>query len=125
MDLILYRQDYTQEGVFGVMGDFQTLEHAYPGNPIGWVAKVDPGTYWCVLGAHRLESMKEDFQTYRLQVEGHTDILFHPGNTNADSNGCILLGTRRSGNMILNSKQAFDAFMKLQDGVDSFQLTVI
>ena len=126
MDMTLYHQDFKETGIFGSMSWFKTLEHAYPGNPTGWVPIVQPGVYTCVLGAHRLDGMTEDFLTYEVMgVEGHTGILFHWGNWNKDSKGCILLGTAREGDMVMYSRKAFGQFMAMQGGAESFQLTVV
>lgn len=126
MDLILYRQDFTPTGIYGKMGDFYTLEHAYPGQPTGWVPKVPPGSYVCVLGHHRLHGMDTDFLTYEVTgVPNCTGILFHWGNWNKDSEGCILLGMKKEGDMIVQSKMAFTLFMALQANTPQFTLTVV
>jgi len=126
MDLILYRQEYKETGIFGSISSFKTLEHAFPSPTFGWQPIIPPGTFVCVLGAHRLPHMTEDFQTYEITgVEGHSKLLFHWGNWNKDSEGCILLGLSRQGDMLLNSKIAFNLFMKLQQGLERFNLTVV
>ena len=45
-----------------------------------------------------------------LNVPGFTGIRIHSGNTDADTDGCILLGTTRTDNEVLNSRVAFDDF---------------
>jgi len=126
MDLTLTRTDARFSGIFGQMGLWATLEHAYPQGDSDWVAKVPPGVYTCVLGPHKLEGMTREFLTYEVTgVPNCTGILFHWGNWDTDSAGCILLGTKRDGNMVINSKLAFDQFMTLQNGLSTFKLTVI
>lgn len=135
MDLILTRGLHRPDGIFGSLETAQgfhmayTLEHAYPEGAL-WLPKVAPGTYRCVRHApHRLP-----YETFLLEnvpafqgkpVEG---ILLHRGNFDKDSEGCILLGTGRAqtpgGLIITQSKEAFEAFMLLQRGLPSFQLTV-
>lgn len=45
-----------------------------------------------------------------LGVPGRTGILFHSGNTDEDTEGCILLGNRRAGENLIGSRDAFDRF---------------
>ena len=137
MDLYLVRKQYREDGVFGVLQDFfaneiaLTLEHSYPGvQPGTYRAKIPAGNYTCVLGSHRLEGMAHPFSTYQvMDVPGHSNILFHWGNYNSDSDGCVLLGESigNIGNrpqMITNSKKTFEKFMELQKGNISFKLIV-
>lgn len=132
MNLILTRDDpFIEAGVFGVLRKADTkeqiavtLEHAYA-SPFGFSPKVPPGQYVCQRGMHRLERWKWSIETFEItDVPGHTDILFHVGNYNQDSSGCVLLGMARGDQMILNSRLAFAAFMLLQKGVESFTLIV-
>ena len=64
-----------------------------------------------------------------MKVKGHYGILFHVGNYNEDSEGCILLGTgfgntSSKGKMITASKQAFKQFMEMLKETDLFTLIV-
>lgn len=126
MNLTLRRISYTDEGVFGNVFDesanlvFSTLEHSYSGAP-----KLPTGFYTCVRGFHRLGGMADSFQTFEVTgVPGHTGILWHVGNSQNDSSGCILVGTAIVGSVITESRRAFRNFMMLQAGVDSFELLV-
>lgn len=131
MNLILCRRQYLDCGVFGELssedGQFigYTLEHSYDGKP-----KLPVGFFNCSRGPHRLASMKKDFETFEiLNVPGHKGILFHMGNFNEDSSGCVLLGDtigkKLDGTfMLMNSKVTFLKFMKLQEGVSLFTLRV-
>jgi hypothetical protein len=135
MNLTLKRMESTELGVFGVLAETfgrdiaVTLEHAYDsGNGDGsYIPKVPPGRYTCVKGMHRLAHSKAPFETFEIMnVPNHTKILFHVGNWNKDSNGCVLLGIDRVGaDMIAHSRKAFDAFMKLQENNNEFTLTVV
>lgn len=128
----LSRMVYMQSGVFGTLSDndtffVKTLEHAYSDpNSSNYSPKIPPGVYTCVRGQHQLAGMLLPFETFEVtNVPGHTGILFHSGNTNADSSGCILLGLHQNGNFsLLESRAAFQEFMKYLDGVESFELTV-
>lgn len=136
MDLILTRKEFRTDGIFSELTQLdgtpvaRTLEHAYispQGHPY---AKIPNGTFKCIRGQHRLHNMTHDFTTFEITgVRGHKNLLFHQGNYNRDSEGCILLGTAISSTlghdqMIVHSKIAFSLFMSLQDGVDEFMLTV-
>lgn len=132
MTLRLKRIWFKEEGVFGELCSvtdkhyFYTLEHSYGGK-----AKIPNGTYTCKRGPHRLHGMTEDFETFEVTgVPGHTGLLFHWGNYNKDSNGCILIGESitKPGtmyrSMLTNSRAAFKQFMLLTSGLDAFTLIV-
>jgi hypothetical protein len=116
------------DGIFSVLflddvPRFFTLEHSFDLKPA-----VPAGTYTCIRGLHRL-SKGFPFQTYEIMgVEGHSGILFHPGNTNADSEGCVLLGTGTAltGDAleVVNSRAAFAAFLTWANNRPSFELLV-
>jgi hypothetical protein len=132
MDLTLTRQEAKDTGIFSILTDTDgnivayTLEHAYQDADGNWSPKIYNGTFTCVRGQHRLASMTEDFTTFEVTgVEGHSNILYHPGNTEQDSHGCILLGEARVGDSITHSKITFNKFMELQKGLDTFTLTVV
>lgn len=128
MDLVLRHYSKREAGIFGIIDTetrFYTLEHAFPVPDNGYLPTIPNGTYTCVRGKHRLEHMTEDFETFEITgVQGHSKLLFHWGNWNKDSDGCILLGDSLADDMILHSKVAFAHFMALQEGLDSFVLTV-
>lgn len=119
----------TADGIFGdlIFGSSPiavTLEHAYL---VGeeYRPKIPPGTYTCVRGEHLLHSTAVPFETFEIMgVPGHTGLLFHWGNWNRDSDGCILLGLKAEGDMILNSKEAFNNFMGILAGDDLFTLII-
>lgn len=129
MDLKLKREKHQEDGIFGILVDKRgkvlayTLEHSYDLKP-----KLPNGTFKCVRGMHCLKGGKP-FETFEITgVEGHTGILFHTGNWNKDSSGCVLLGDAiresRQGEMITNSKVTFADFMDLQKNVNEFTLIV-
>lgn len=81
-------------------------------------AKVKGAT--CIpLGRYRVEiSHSPKFNRdlpLLLDVPGFTGVRIHPGNTPADTEGCLLPGRVRHGESVLESRVAFDAlFAKLQ-----------
>lgn len=106
-----------------------TLEHAFLTGTDRYAPKIPPGTYLCVRGWHRLHHLADPFETFEVTgVEGHTGILFHIGNYNTDSDGCILVGKDLNESegiwMISRSRDTFESFMLLHEGQDQFTLTV-
>ncbi len=128
MDLKLNRRQYKADGILSELCRCakiiaRTLEHSYDGVP-----KLQPGVYKCVRGTHKLHD-GIPFETFEVTgVAGHSGILFHAGNWQKDSDGCILVGDAvtmsKQGTMITNSKALFREFMALQNGVNEFLLTV-
>ena len=136
MDLFLTRDSVGPDGIFSTLTDENgnviavTLEHAYVSGDGTYAAKIPNGIFSCVRGNHQLKGMAAPFATFEITgVTGHKDLLFHAGNYNADSEGCILVGesvaSLPSGEMITNSKATFATFMALQAGVTEFSLTVV
>ena len=126
----LVRTTFNDDGICGTLYNDEgdqiavTMEHAYNKLP-----KLPAGTYRCQRGLHSLHSRPDPFETFEvMDVPNHTGILFHPGNWQGDSNGCILLGRvctgSEQGAMVTNSRATFNKFMLDLDGVDSFTLTV-
>lgn len=126
----LLRTAFNEDGICGTLlndaGDpiAVTMEHSYNGLP-----KLPAGTYRCQRGMHSLHSRPQPFATFEvMDVPNHTGILFHPGNWQGDSNGCILVGrvctTSEQGAMVTNSRATFTRFMLDLDGIDAFTLVV-
>lgn len=126
--LILNRALYREDGVFGDLvsesGDLSllTLEHSY-----GLLPKVPKGDYVC----KRTVWHKKGVETFEITgVPNATRILFHTGNKEQDSEGCVLLGLARiEGNdgamVVTSSKDAYKRFMAYLEGVNEFNLTVL
>ena len=88
----------------------------------------------------RMRYHKSGFMTYEvMNVPGRTHIKFHPGNTEEDTQGCILLGMklgvftvpqdeetgRRAKKLaVLKSRIAFDRFMAHMNGADRATLEI-
>lgn len=141
MNLKLIRTNFSEFGIFSTFQDESDndiavcLEHAYR-KAIDWTSwtyepKLKPGIYKCVRGQHQLHS-GPPFETFEITgVPGHSGVLFHVGNKNEDSEGCLLLGRRivpnpnGPGDMITSSRNTFNKFMDLQLNINEFTLTVI
>lgn len=127
MKATLKRISGTEYGIFSTLTiagkTFYTLEHAYPKEK-SFSPKIEGlGEYQCKRGPHTLHSGPiETFEV--LGVQGHSGILFHVGNFNKDSEGCILVGLSKSDKQINESTKAFAEFMELLKGVNEFTLEV-
>jgi hypothetical protein len=76
----------------------------------------------------RVETPKhgECFQV--MNVPGRTSVLFHVGNTDKDTQGCIILGEKfgevNSKAAVLSSRGAIYQFMLAMEPYDEFHLTI-
>lgn len=115
MELFLTRYDLTPARTLGMLaigGVFQcyTLEDAVREGPkVPGQTAIPYGRYQVVL------TMSQRFGhvlPLLLDVPNFTGIRIHAGNTAADTEGCILVGTEREGDAILHSRVALDALME-------------
>jgi hypothetical protein len=68
--------------------------------------------------------------TFEIIVEGHSALLFHAGNSEADSEGCVILGSsigklKGASRSLFNSGFTFKLFLEHTQNVDSFPLKII
>lgn len=107
-----------------------TLENPWLENRVR-VSCIPGGTqYTCT----KVDSPKFGKTWEVTSVRNRTHILFHKGNTAEDTLGCIVLGSyygelyNREKDIynlaVLNSKRAFNYFMKLMNGYDDFTLRI-
>lgn len=130
----LVRVAVQPEGAFGVLlmdglPFLLTLERTYPvidAKPRGpQFTKIPRGRYRC----ERTYYYRGGHETFEVTgVVGHSRLLFHRGNTESDSEGCILLGRTFgpvSGQQgVLDSRWAFDQFMRVNRDRADFDLEV-
>ncbi|MBA3678393.1 MAG: hypothetical protein H0W74_13495 [Sphingosinicella sp.] len=136
--LTLIRTVRSADGVFGVLrgpGFVLCTAEEEDRDNARCVSCIPAGTY----PVRRTSYFKHDFPTYEVRdVPGRGRILFHPGNTEEDTQGCILLGLRpgllrvrdedtgiiveKPG--VLESRLAFAEFMKGMGGVYETTITI-
>ena len=89
------------------------------------ISCIPVGMYRCV----RVQSPKFGNTFEVTGVEGRTHILFHKGNTEDDTHGCVLIGERfealNGKTAVLDSGSGFGEFMRLMEDVDSFPLHIM
>ena len=85
---------------------------------------IKAGTYQCL----RSYYYKGNYSTFEIQVPGHSRILFHKGNTEEDSRGCVCVAEKFSTLMgkvaVGESAEGFREFMEKVSEHDRFTLTV-
>lgn len=129
-ELQLLRAIHRPDGVAGiVVADSLpiclSMERPWLNNQIG-ISCIPTGVYVC----RRVESPKFGWTFEVTNVSGRTAILFHRGNIDDDSHGCIVLGEQfniwePTGQLSLASSDvAFTEFMRRATGSDKFQFTV-
>jgi len=129
----IIRSPSNEDGTFGMMLDGQspfclTLEREWVDNKKG-ESCIPNGIYLC----KRVQSPKFGNTFEICNVPNRTEILFHKGNIEDDSHGCIILGeqfepirTYEHGlkNGVLSSGKAMEEFLERTEGIDEFRLYV-
>lgn len=140
MNAYLYRLEESEKGPLGALildrldDDGEklvrlavacTLELPWRDNASN-ISCIPVGTYVCK--RYHSEKFPDTFEV--TGVPGRSSVLFHAGNTSADTHGCILLG-RSWGwlygdkRAVLNSGETFKDFLALTASADEFPLTII
>ena len=128
MEMTLKRVLFTDDGTQGVLITdgrlkFLTLEPEWKNNARG-ISCIPEGQYLC----KRVDTPKHSITFEVMQVPGRDSILIHSGNTEADTEGCILLGMEAGEvdgkRAVLRSKEAFEKFLKLTNDKQTFMLSV-
>jgi hypothetical protein len=129
MILTLRRVAVVEAGAFGVLMDEKsipfavTLERTYKSAAGPWT-KLRPGSKMCVSRMY----VRGGYRTFEIMEPGHSAILFHRGNVEAHSEGCVLVGDQfamiGAAAGIGMSTQAFAEFMALAGTVSGFELTI-
>lgn len=101
-----------------------SVERQWLNNQVG-VSCIPTGLYLC----RRVQSPKFGDTFEVTNVSGRTAILFHSGNVDDDSHGCIILGESfepwKDGTLsVQSSRTAFDEFRNRLKDVDQFQLQI-
>jgi len=124
----IIRIAYIPDGTFGVLfdGDIPfclTLEREWRNNEKN-ISCIPRGKYVC----KRIESPKFGDTFEVLDVPGRSHILFHKGNIEDDSHGCILIGEQyheyKGKISIKASREGFAEFTRILNPDDWFELEI-
>jgi hypothetical protein len=100
-----------------------TIEPSARFNEVG-ESSIPAGQYEC--GIYSSAKYPNVYQV--LNVPGRTHILFHKGNTEKDTNGCIILGSHfdklQGIRAVMNSGKTFKKFREII-GAKPFHLTIV
>lgn len=135
MELMINRDIFTEDSSLGSLfidDQFEcyTLEDKYreiTGEPVEtWKVKGETAIPLGRYAVQLLNSYRFQMVTpHLMSVPGFTAIEIHPGNTNHDTEGCILVGTQRNEDSISNSRIAFTALMaRLQVTTEPIFITI-
>jgi len=125
MKVFLIRDDSYIDGVYGKLwiDEKYFCETLSPDKDDKERFFIPPGEYVCK--RFHGEHWKN---TFEIIVPGHTALLFHILNWEDQSKGCIGLGCKRvimkDKRALTGSKLAFDKFIELTKGVNTFDLTI-
>lgn len=129
----LVRFDANEYGTLGRFEQWRTLEEEDQNNQRN-ISSIPVGTYVC----KRVNSPRFGNTFEVTGVPGRSHILFHPLNTEEDTEGCIGIGTHfgvlkvldeDTGHIkhklaILRSRDAFSEFLQFFEGCDEWLLVV-
>lgn len=142
MDLTLTRTESVADGTFGLLRVtprlmLHTLEDDWRDNERS-ESCIPAGVYLLERTVYR----KHNYETFEVTgVPNRSRILIHPGNTEEDTMGCILVGLRQgevrvpfdedthatgvTKRAVVASQEAFRRFMREMSGVDEAELEVV
>jgi hypothetical protein len=122
MHMTLKRQGCTAKstpGTLHVEGEFEcyTLEDVVRPEKVAGCTAIPAGTYHVMI--NQSARFKRPLPLL-LDVPGFSGVRIHPGNTDKDTEGCILVGDSPSADFLGNSRVAFDRlFAKLKAEYDA------
>jgi hypothetical protein len=127
--IIIRRVKTSVHGTAGVMifeGECfaLTMEREWLDNQTG-ISCIPADTYTC----KRADSPRFGNTFEVMDVPNRTHILFHKGNVDDDSHGCIIVGEEfgklRGAPAVLSSKRGYNEFMNIMKDDDGFRLIVV
>jgi hypothetical protein len=126
MELTLIREPSTAHSTPGkllVDGVFEcfTLEDVVRPKKIPGETAIPAGTYKVIVN---MSNRFKRLLPLLLNVPGFEGVRIHTGNTDKDTEGCILVGTTRSLDFVGNSRVAFGSLFPRMQAASSITITI-
>jgi hypothetical protein len=119
----LHRTENSTIGELTIDGKFEcyTLEDKERDVKIKRETAIPKGTYKVIINqSNRFKKLLP----LLINVPNFEGIRIHPGNSNHDTEGCILVGMNRSVDYITKSRKAFDSLFKKMQGAKNITITI-
>jgi len=119
----LHRTDNSTIGELTIDGKFEcyTLEDIERNVKIKGETAIPKGTYKVIINqSNRFKRMLP----LLIGVPNFEGVRIHAGNSNHDTEGCILVGQNRSVDYITKSRKAFDSLFKKMQGAKNITITI-
>ncbi len=120
----LYKTDTSTIGELFINGIFEcfTLEDVERPVKIKNETAIPKGTYKVIINqSNRFKRLLP----LLLNVPNFEGIRIHSGNSNHDTEGCILVGQTRNKNYIGQSRKAFNKLFKKMQGAKNITITIL
>lgn len=119
----LHRTDNSTIGELTIDGKFEcyTLEDIERYVKIKGETAIPKGTYKVIINqSNRFKRLLP----LLIGVPNFEGVRIHAGNSNHDTEGCILVGQNRSVDYITKSRKAFDSLFKKMQGAKNITITI-
>jgi len=119
----LHRTENSTIGELTIDGKFEcyTLEDKERDVKIKGETAISKGTYKVIINqSNRFKKLLP----LLINVPNFEGVRIHPGNSNHDTEGCILVGMNRSVDYITKSRKAFDSLFKKMQGAKNITITI-
>jgi hypothetical protein len=120
----LHKTDTSTIGELLIDGIFEcyTLEDVERPVKIKSETAIPKGTYKVIINqSNRFKRLLP----LLLNVPNFEGVRIHSGNTNHDTEGCILVGRTRGNNYVGQSRKAFDKLFKKMQGAKDITITIL
>ena len=119
----LHRTQNSTIGELTIDGKFEcyTLEDTERDVKIKGETAIPKGTYKVIINqSNRFKKLLP----LLINVPNFEGVRIHPGNSNHDTEGCILVGMNRSSDYITKSRKAFDYLFKKMKDAKNITITI-